>query len=159
MNRHADHRGRLAGTVPDNAGLTRGNVLRGKMHTVSAAGQGDIGSRIDQQLGGRSSGNGSDSLASQLFQLARTQVLFAQLYEIYPGYGAFTYLCEQMSLACVVIPCKLLAIGDVAKQKCGCPGLSSRCRHQTHNRWPSLLALLGPPSSSNKRPSFPFPYL
>ena len=95
------------------------------MHTVGAAGECNVSSRVDQeascQLPVLSSQLGlaehADGRASESFQFAGGKIFLAQLNEIHAAASGFSNLLKQSVAAGVFVPGKLGTIGDVVKEQ------------------------------------------
>jgi hypothetical protein len=119
-----NYRGRVCVTRPQgtrNGGI---DVHRGEVHAVGGAGDGDIGTGIDQDASGglaalcrRVASNGLYGRVSQSLEFTAGKIFFAELNKIDAaacGLGDFT---EESRFACGVAASKLFSISDVVEEQ------------------------------------------
>ena len=94
------------------------------MHTISGAGDGDVGAGIDQDLSCRFAAAGRWVLADRAndgpgkrFQFAAGEVFFAQLNVTYAAAGGFGDPLEQRCPARGFVAGKLPAVGNVVEEQ------------------------------------------
>ena len=124
MTRDADScMGRLCCLRPNFAHLRWRNVIGPQVRPVSAASYGYIGPRVDQQASGgflvlRSQGmNFMECRKSKPLEFACGKIFLAQLNQVDAATGCLCDLREQGLSAAILIPRKLGAISNVAKQQ------------------------------------------
>ena len=86
------------------------------MHSVGAAGEGNIAARIDKNAGLGVPANCLYCRVSQLFQFMRGKIFFAYLNVIKAGGRGFRDFVQQEAAASNLVAGKLRAIGDVVKE-------------------------------------------
>lgn len=110
------------GALPDGPdGLSR-NVVRAEVDSVGAGGNGDVASRIDEELRSRlpvSRWEFGYDLARESFQIADGEIFFAQLDVIDTATGGFGDLVEESAPARSFIAGELRTVGDVVEKHCG----------------------------------------